>query len=359
MQQNKCPKVTVVTVTYNAEKYLEQTIKSVIEQDYPNIEYIIIDGASTDGTIDIIKQYEEHIDYWISEPDRGIYDAMNKGIDVATAEWINFMNAGDSFASNNILKDIFNKKTFEKDFDVLYGGVKIVDENYNYKEYISAKPMSEIWKGSYCNHQSLFVKTSIMKKNKFNLDYKLAAEKELFIKLYVNKYSYKIFDFPISNFIISDNSFSTKHKIIDSIEMLYILTKYINSEEKILNHNHYKRLVSYTPKFSASYNNNLSIDLNILYDFAKEISKKYNKIAIYGNSKLFKMIKHIFVNNEIKIYDKFNHNESINALNNINKFNFEVVFITVLGREEEIIKDLIDTYKVEKSKIISILSTNQ
>ena len=106
---NNFPKVTIVTVTYNAEEYLEQTIKSVIKQDYPNIEYIIIDGASSDRTVEIIKEYQKYISYWTSEPDSGIYDAMNKGIDIATGEWINFMNAGDSFVEKNTISKVVKK----------------------------------------------------------------------------------------------------------------------------------------------------------------------------------------------------------------------------------------------------------
>ena len=87
------PKISVVTVSYNAVETIEETILSIINQTYDKVEYIIIDGGSTDGTVDIIKKYADHLAYWVSEPDKGIYDAMNKGIDVATGDYINFMNS--------------------------------------------------------------------------------------------------------------------------------------------------------------------------------------------------------------------------------------------------------------------------
>ena len=114
------PLVSVVTVVFNGEKYLEETIQSVINQTYDNVEYIIIDGGSTDGTLDIIKKYEDRIDYWVSERDRGIYDAMNKGIDLASGEWINFMNAGDGLDSYSILNEIFSNKINLK-IGLIYG----------------------------------------------------------------------------------------------------------------------------------------------------------------------------------------------------------------------------------------------
>ena len=103
------PKITVVTVCYNAAVTIEKTILSVVGQTYNNIEYLIIDGGSKDDTLAIIKKYESNISKWISEPDKGIYDAMNKAIKMATGEWINFMNAGDCFATNDVLEKIFQE----------------------------------------------------------------------------------------------------------------------------------------------------------------------------------------------------------------------------------------------------------
>lgn len=101
-------KISVITVVYNDSNGLEYTIQSVLSQTYNSIEYIVIDGGSNDGTIDIIKKYESQIDIWKSEPDEGIFDAMNKGVRLASGEWLNFMNAGDRFADNKVLEHIFS-----------------------------------------------------------------------------------------------------------------------------------------------------------------------------------------------------------------------------------------------------------
>jgi len=96
--------VTVVTVVFNASSTLEATIQSVLNQTYENIEYIIIDGGSTDGTRDIIRKYEDQVDYWLSRPDKGVYDAMNSGIKLSTGEWLNFLNANDVFFDSTVLE---------------------------------------------------------------------------------------------------------------------------------------------------------------------------------------------------------------------------------------------------------------
>jgi glycosyltransferase involved in cell wall biosynthesis len=119
-------KLSIITITYQAEKYLERTIKSVLEQGMRSeIEYVVIDGASKDGTLSLINQYREHIDVFISEPDCGIYDAMNKGIQKATGDYLIFMNAGDSFADNNTIKQIIESMHHQP--DVIVGDALFVD----------------------------------------------------------------------------------------------------------------------------------------------------------------------------------------------------------------------------------------
>lgn len=165
---SKNPLITVVTVVLNAKEHIEQTIQSVINQTYSNIEYIIVDGGSTDGTLDIINKYKDKIAVIISEPDKGIFDAMNKGIDIATGEWINFMNAGDYFYTPDVLEKIFKDKLIEEDF--IYGGHAI---NYYFGEHILTKEIpvtnKAFWRKMPC-HQSSFVKTKHLKSNKFNID---------------------------------------------------------------------------------------------------------------------------------------------------------------------------------------------
>lgn len=128
--------ITVVTICYNSEKYIEETILSVINQSYKHFEYIIIDGGSTDGTADIIKQYESSVDYWISEKDNGIYDAMNKGIIMANGKWLNFMNSGDTFYDQNTLK-IISKLFFQDNISFIYSDTMLKYNSTIYGMYES------------------------------------------------------------------------------------------------------------------------------------------------------------------------------------------------------------------------------
>lgn len=184
-------KISVITICYNSEKFIEQTINSVITQDYPNIEYIIVDGNSKDNTVHIIKQYQYKIFKWISEKDNGIYDAMNKGIKMATGDWVIFMNSGDKFSSKTILSEVF-KSEIKRQIQIIYGNV-IMDWG-DYKDYKKAYPLNGIsYRMAFC-HQSVFVRRSILLENLFDLSYIYAADYNQFYNLYY-KYSANIFEY--------------------------------------------------------------------------------------------------------------------------------------------------------------------
>lgn len=191
------PLISVITVSYNAVATIEQTILSVINQTYPNIEYIIIDGGSKDGTIDIIRKYADQIAYWVSEPDEGIYDAMNKGIKIATGEWINFMNCGDSFLDMKVLNKIFISSILNEyeGVDILYGNRVSV---YSFGKYFHLVDSLENFSKSFpIFHQSTFVRRVLLENNLFDLKYNIVliiisclayTSKGMFLNIYLNIY---------------------------------------------------------------------------------------------------------------------------------------------------------------------------
>lgn len=172
------PVISVITVCYNCKDLIEETLLSVIRQEYPNIEYIIIDGASTDGTVEIIKSMIDNLDIeskFISEPDNGIYDAMNKGLRFASGDWTIFMNGGDKFASLSVLSDIFHTKEEYNGISVLYGDIiqkykGLGGFHRNYENSIN----DDKW-GNVC-HQATFVRSNIWKKVGFSDSFRICAD---------------------------------------------------------------------------------------------------------------------------------------------------------------------------------------
>lgn len=179
-------KISVVTVCYNAVKELERTMLSVLNQTYDNVEYIVIDGGSTDGTVEIIKKYADRLAYWVSEPDQGIYDAMNKGIKVATGEWINFMNAGDSFVDEEVLTKCFFQKDYDNNERVLYGDC-IYKYVWGYRK-VETININKITHGMNVCHQSVFLRE--YKSILFNLKYRLAADYDQLLTLYLSNQNF-------------------------------------------------------------------------------------------------------------------------------------------------------------------------
>ncbi|MBD2364692.1 glycosyltransferase [Anabaena minutissima FACHB-250] len=178
------PKVTIVTVVRNAEKLIEKTINSVIEQDYAHIEYIVIDGDSQDNTKLIIQKYIHHISKYISEADQGIYDAMNKAAKLASGDWILYMNAGDCFYAPNSLSSLAD--ALNSDTDVVLAGVEEVLVDNLETRYFQRmpQPVEEIWRYMPTSHQATIVRLSCQKEYGFDTSYTWCADHDLLARLY-------------------------------------------------------------------------------------------------------------------------------------------------------------------------------
>jgi len=205
---------------FNDAKGLEGTIKNVINQTYDNIEYIIIDGGSTDGTIDVIKKYEDKISHWVSEPDKGIYDAMNKGINLVTGDWINFMNAGDVFFDKSVVEKVV--PILSNDIIIAYG-----DTILDHGDYTSLRhdlDLSKMCYGQVLGHQSSFVNAIYHKKNLFSMKYEIAGDYDFFLNAYIkNKDGFK--KIPIVVSVFSMDGASSNHEIKSTLERIRILKK--------------------------------------------------------------------------------------------------------------------------------------
>lgn len=183
--------ISIITVSYNSEKTIEQTINSVLNQNYSNIEYIIIDGKSTDKTLEIIKKYEQEfllkkIKYkWISEKDNGIYDAMNKGIKISNGELIGIINSDDWYEFNT-LKKIAEEYTKEN-FDMIYGNLRILNK---YKSFIKKSKLKRIVSTRYWNHPTTFITKKVYEKQLYKLE-SINDDLDLLLKIRKNK-DYKI-----------------------------------------------------------------------------------------------------------------------------------------------------------------------
>jgi glycosyltransferase involved in cell wall biosynthesis len=219
MSKQKIITVTVITVTYNAEKYIDRTILSVINQKNISVELIIIDGKSTDSTLDIVSKYKDNISCIISEADKGIFDAMNKGIIHATGDWINFMNAGDILVDDFVLSKMFSDS--HSDIAVLYG-----NNVFRNKIDYAATPITLSYGYIMACHQSMFFNRNLLgtELNYKNTIFKYACEYELLAR--INKLGFKFKFLPVLVCNYADGGISTKLFWKVRIPKYYWLMKY-------------------------------------------------------------------------------------------------------------------------------------
>ena len=193
-------KVSIITVVFNAVDKIEATVLSVFGQKYRNVEYIVVDGGSTDGTLDIINRYRDKIDIFISEKDDGIYDALNKGISNATGDWIGIMNAGDVFASEDVLLKVFAKGKDLETVDVIYGDAVAVDGKK--ESYSKASTNIADLEGGPCyRHGASFVKKAVHRNFMFDLSkseqLEFALDYEQIFRMYRGGCRFTKVDLPI------------------------------------------------------------------------------------------------------------------------------------------------------------------
>jgi glycosyltransferase involved in cell wall biosynthesis len=182
------PKITIVTVVYNAEDVVAETLESISRQSYVNKEVIIIDGDSEDETLSVVRKYKDVVSVVVTEPDAGIYDAMNKGARLASGDYITFLNAGDTYYEDDVIERVFEDRGAHG-YDVIYGSNYYKKNNMHQLQI--PRPLELFYAGMPFNHQSAFVKSEIVKNSPFKSEiYRIQCEYDFLLGLYLNGHSF-------------------------------------------------------------------------------------------------------------------------------------------------------------------------
>ncbi|CNI16046.1 glycosyltransferase [Yersinia mollaretii] len=222
-------KISIITVVFNSASELKETIDSVRSQKYADIEYVVIDGDSKDNTIKIIQANTDIINIWISESDKGIYDAMNKGVKLCSGDYIIFMNAGDTFYDQNSIANAMSQPNIHM-YDVIYGDYSVINA-YRRNGHRKAKDINELWKGMPTSHQAMFFKRLSNTQVIYNLESGLAADHDLVVRKFLaNEKFLRLDSILIANY--SGGGISDK-KRTDVYRSLY-------KNSKLLNKNHFQ-----------------------------------------------------------------------------------------------------------------------
>lgn len=267
-------KVSIITVTYNVAKTIEQTINSVLNQTYDNIEYIVIDGLSTDGTWEKIKRYQDYISILIHEEDKGLYDAMNKGINQATGDIIGIINGDDWYEKDAVEKVV---KNFDNNVDVVYSKMNIIENNGKIAYVSGYIDIKDIWY-KMIPHPTVFVKKSVYNElGMFSLEYPIVADYELMLRFYLAGKKFYFLDNVITNFRkggLTTKKYFECAKEVNNVSMKYIeycpqKKEYLKQIEKSF----------YQAKMNAAFRQeDIVFEEMLTYFWGKE----KNSIAIFG-----------------------------------------------------------------------------
>lgn len=219
-------KLAIILPLYNAASKVERALKSVIDQLSEEDEIIVIDGGSTDGTVDIVRKYEKHITYFVSEKDKGYADALNKGINAATAEYF-MMLAGDDLLLPGAILEM--KQSLEADTDVWAGSILVKDKNL-YRVLASDRDLEKLRLGCSLKHPAaVFRRSAVVEAGLYDTAFKCAADRELFLRMYLNKYSFQIEDIRMVLFTVG--GMSTDGSSLAVKENYEVSIKYGTSKE--------------------------------------------------------------------------------------------------------------------------------
>lgn len=233
-------KISIITVCLNSEKTIEKTIQSVLSQEYNDFEYIIIDGKSTDKTLEIVKKYTDSISIVVSEPDQGIYDAINKGIALANGDIIGIINSDDWYEPG--VFDIVNKCFMESDAEVIYGNLHVINDD-GYERMLVPTDIKKIWYEMEIPHPTVFVRREVYKKyGIFSLKYKIASDYELMLRFYSSGVKFVYLNQALANFRMSGISVQQNNMCIyEAFEIAESYLPCIPTDER----EYYEDILSY------------------------------------------------------------------------------------------------------------------
>ncbi|MBU0561089.1 MAG: glycosyltransferase [Bacteroidetes bacterium] len=231
------PKFTIITVCYNSAKTIERTILSVISQNYKNIEYIIIDGASTDNSLSIIDKYRNRIDQIVSEKDIGIYDAMNKGLKISTGDIIMFLNADDRLLDTDTIQHVAAKigEFIKRKIEVFHGGVLMYSAEDGSGNVWMSRSINKysIYRGAIPHPATFYLRNAFDKNGYFNTNYKICADYEWVVRGFIrNKLKFQNINIITSIFTKGGLSTNDDFKIIHREERLHIANNYFGKFEE-------------------------------------------------------------------------------------------------------------------------------
>lgn len=270
-------KISIITATFNSEEYLEETIHSVLSQSYLNIEYIIIDGGSTDRTLEIVEKYTDKIDKVISETDSGIYDAFNKGVRLATGDIIYFLNSDDYLVDQNVISKVVDAFQENNQIDIVYGNVLMLDGKNGY-EYLagSVVKVEELQHVLLQPHQGFFVKRKLFEHfGLFDISYKICGDLDFLVKCFTDKkITTSYLNEKMAVFRVGGISSNPANKKIMIEEQNIIINKYFKDPHNIENN---------SEDVNSLYRNWLDILLMQKQGISNCLRKyKINKVAIFG-----------------------------------------------------------------------------